>query len=77
MPAAAVRRQLEEAPVELHEAGAMADRDDGRIGKLFQQELVKVGLRAFVERARRFVQKQPVRLLQQRACDREPLLLAA
>ena len=54
----------------------MADRNDGRAGKLRAQHLVERGFGGLVERGGRFVEEQEIRLLQDGARDREPLLFA-
>src|SRR5689334_2797 len=76
MASGCIRPELEEAAMELDEARSVTDRDDGGLGQPLEQEAVKFSLGRLVERARRFIEEQPLRLLQQRARDREPLLLA-
>src|SRR5262245_60644557 len=77
MAAGLVGLQREEALVERGEARAVANRDDGRAGQPLDHEVIERGLRGLVERARRLVEEEPLRLLQQCARDRKPLLLAA
>src|ERR1700742_2894297 len=54
----------------------MADGDDGRPGQALLQQAVEPGLRWLVQRRRGLVQEQVLRSLQQRAGEREALLLA-
>ena len=54
----------------------MADADHDAVGQLAAQRLVQRELLTFVERRRRFVEEDHLRLGQQDACERDPLLLA-
>ena len=71
-PRSSVSRRL----VERRKRRAVADRDDRRARQPLLQQPVELGLRRLVERRRRLVEKQEIRLLQQRARDAEALLLA-
>ena len=77
MAAGRLGLEREEAAVELHQARAVADRDGRRIREPLEQQAVELRLRGLVERAGRLVEEQPVGFLQQRARNRQPLLLAA
>src|SRR3990170_5352860 len=75
--AGGVRLKLEEAARELGVARAVADGDDGRAGQPLDQQTIELRFRPLVERGRRLVEEQPLRLLQERARDRQSLLLPA
>ncbi len=77
MQARTHRREPEEPSVELNEARPVADGDDSRFRQPLEQEVIERRLGALIERARRLVEEQPLRFLQERAGDGEPLLLAA
>src|SRR5579871_6880050 len=64
------------AAVERLQCGAMADRDNRRRCQLLFQQRVERRLGGFIKRRGRLVEKQILRLVQQCACDPEPLLLA-
>src|SRR5581483_8989922 len=53
------------------------DRDRGPPGREPVERLLHLALRLGVERARRLVEHEDRRIAQDRACDRDPLLLAA
>jgi len=53
------------------------DAHQRRVRQAVRDEIVQPLLARLVERGRRLVQEQPVGLVQERARDREPLLLAA
>src|SRR6516164_10084002 len=72
-----LRRKLEEPAVELNKTRAVADGDDSRIGQPVEQQAIKLGLGRLVQGGCRLVQEQPIGLLQERAGDRQTLLLAA
>src|SRR5687767_15318434 len=55
----------------------MTDRDKGRPRELFAHEPVQAILLRFRERSGRFIEEQPVGSREQRAREREALLLAA
>ena len=74
--AVAVAFQRQAAAVERVQRRAVADRDDGRVRQPLLQQPVERGLGRLVERGGGLVEEQLVRLLQQRAGDAEPLLLA-
>ena len=64
------------AVVEGREGRAVPDGYHGGVGQVFLDDPVDLGLGGLVERGGRFVQEQPVRLLEQRAGNGEALLLA-
>src|SRR5688572_30834031 len=61
--------------MEFGKARAMPDRDHGRLRQARAQELVELALRLVRQRRSAFIQEQPIRLVQERACKRETLLL--
>ena len=70
------RSSVKPPAVERRKRRAMPDRYDGRIRQPLLDQPVQRRLRRLVERRRGLVEKQEVRLLQQRAGDAEALLLA-
>src|SRR5687768_14650346 len=55
----------------------VTDRHERRIRQSLPEQAVKAVLVALGQRGGRLVEEQPVRLVKQRAGEREPLLLAA
>ena len=74
--AVAVGLQPEMPVMQSGQGRTMTDRDDGRPLQPGVQQPVEPRLGGFVERSGGLVQKQEIRLLQQRAGDAEPLLFA-
>ena len=71
------RRQLEEAVVELNETRAVAYGDDRRVWQPREEQAIKLRFGRLVQGGCCLVQEQPIGLLQKRAGDRQPLLLAS
>ncbi len=64
------------AIVEAGQCGAVPDRNQGRGGEAGLEQPVQHRLGVVVERCRRLIEQEEIRLLQERARDAEPLLLA-
>src|SRR6185369_9111606 len=71
------RLNVKAATVELAQARAMADADNGGVRQPFLQQPVEGGLGFFVQCGSGFVHEKPRRFAQQRARERHALLLAA
>src|SRR5262245_49653088 len=57
--------------------GAMGDVDDSRLREALAERAVDLALASLVEGGGRLVEEEPVRAVQERASEREALLLAA
>src|SRR6185312_5776403 len=69
--------QRQDAVMERAQRAAMADADDGRPPRCFLQQAIEFGLALLIERRRRLVEEDGLRLGEQYARDGEALLLAA
>src|SRR5262245_41031030 len=75
--AAGRRRQRQPAAVVVGRAGPVRDAEDPGAGQALLEQLVDLLLAGVVEGGGGLVEEEPVRPVQQRAGDREALLLAA
>src|SRR5262245_24700955 len=66
----------EPARVEGVQGGSMADAEQRRLGKPLAHQPIEAGLRRLVHRRGRLVEKEPLRLLDQRAGEGDALLLS-
>ena len=76
-PAARAALQRQQAAVQLLQAGAVADAEDGRLRKPLEQQRQQPELAVDVERRCRFVHDDDVGLVDQQPRERDALALAA
>src|SRR5262245_37694628 len=71
----AVGREGDPAPVEPNDLRPVPDADPGRLAQLLPEQRVEPTLRLAIESGARLVQEEPLGPLQERARERQPLLL--